>query len=54
MSDAAIRVEGLGKRFRIGAQDEGYRTLRDVGISSQGGGSQNSKTVFPQRAKTAA
>ena len=29
MSNAVIRVEGLGKRFRIGARQEPYRTLRD-------------------------
>jgi lipopolysaccharide transport system ATP-binding protein len=29
MSDIAIRVEDLGKRFRIGVMPERYRTLRD-------------------------
>lgn len=29
MSDLAIRVEGLGKEFRIGSVQENYRTLRD-------------------------
>lgn len=29
MSDIAIRVEGLSKRYRIG-QRERYKTLRDV------------------------
>src|SRR4028118_853365 len=29
MSDIAIRVEGLSKRYRIGANKERYRTLRD-------------------------
>ena len=29
MSDLAIRVEGLGKRYRIGAPALSYRTLRD-------------------------
>jgi len=29
MSDIAIRVEGLGKRYRIGAPAMNYRTLRD-------------------------
>jgi lipopolysaccharide transport system ATP-binding protein len=29
MSDVAIRVEGLGKRYRIGAREEMYKTLRD-------------------------
>jgi lipopolysaccharide transport system ATP-binding protein len=29
MSDVAIRVEGLGKRYRIGGPKERYRTLRD-------------------------
>jgi len=30
MSDPAIRVENLGKRYRIGARQEAYGTLRDV------------------------
>src|SRR3970282_433925 len=30
MSDAAIRVEGLGKRYRIGASQAPYRTLRET------------------------
>jgi lipopolysaccharide transport system ATP-binding protein len=30
MSDLAIRVENLGKRFTIGASQERYRTLRDT------------------------
>jgi lipopolysaccharide transport system ATP-binding protein len=29
MSEIAIRVEGLGKRYRIGANQEAYRTLRE-------------------------
>ena len=29
MSDVAIRVEGLGKRYRLGAQQEPYHSLRD-------------------------
>jgi lipopolysaccharide transport system ATP-binding protein len=29
MSDVAIRVEGLSKRYRIGAQQQAYKTLRD-------------------------
>ncbi|MGH9730575.1 MAG: ATP-binding cassette domain-containing protein, partial [Candidatus Acidiferrales bacterium] len=29
MSDAVIRVEGIGKRYRVG-QRESYRALRDV------------------------
>lgn len=29
MSDMAIKVEGLGKRYRIGANQEAYRTLRE-------------------------
>ena len=28
-SDIAIRVEGLGKRYRIGARQQGYKTLRE-------------------------
>lgn len=30
MSDIAIRVEGMGKRYRIGAPAMNYRTLRDA------------------------
>ena len=30
MSDLAIRVEGLGKRFSINAKQESYQTLRDT------------------------
>jgi homopolymeric O-antigen transport system ATP-binding protein len=30
MSDVVIRLEGLGKVFRIGARHEGYKTLRDA------------------------
>lgn len=30
MSDIAIRVEGLSKRYRIGAKQEKYKTLRDT------------------------
>ncbi|MBC7185500.1 MAG: ABC transporter ATP-binding protein [Calditrichaeota bacterium] len=30
MSDIAIRVEGLGKMYRIGGKQERYRTLRDT------------------------
>ncbi|MGD2057286.1 MAG: ABC transporter ATP-binding protein [Anaerolineales bacterium] len=33
MSDIAIRVEGLSKRYRIGAMPTGYRTLRDSLVS---------------------
>src|ERR1051325_6790860 len=29
MSDIAIKVEGLGKRYRIGAKQQGYKTLRE-------------------------
>jgi lipopolysaccharide transport system ATP-binding protein len=29
MSDIAIKVEGLSKRYRIGAQQQAYRTLRE-------------------------
>src|ERR1051325_9696904 len=29
MSDVAIRVEGLGKQYRLGATRERYATLRD-------------------------
>ncbi|HVG31097.1 MAG TPA: ABC transporter ATP-binding protein [Pyrinomonadaceae bacterium] len=29
-NDIAIRVEGLGKRYRIGAKQESYRTLRET------------------------
>src|SRR6266403_2935844 len=30
MNDIAIRVEGLGKRYRIGRKQESYKTLRDT------------------------
>src|SRR5690242_3027099 len=30
MTDIAVRVENLGKQYRIGTQAAGYRTLRDV------------------------
>ena len=30
MSDIAIKVENLSKRYRIGAQQESYKTLRDM------------------------
>jgi lipopolysaccharide transport system ATP-binding protein len=30
MSDAVIRVQGLGKRYRLGQQASGYQTLRDA------------------------
>lgn len=33
MSDIAIRVENLGKRYRIGAQQARYQTLRDSLVS---------------------
>jgi lipopolysaccharide transport system ATP-binding protein len=29
MSDVAVRVEGLGKEYRIGGKQDSYRTLRD-------------------------
>jgi lipopolysaccharide transport system ATP-binding protein len=29
MSDIVIKVEGLGKRYRIGARHQGYKTLRE-------------------------
>ena len=34
MSDIAIRVENLGKQFRIGVAEERYRTLRDTLVDS--------------------
>ncbi len=34
MSDLAIRVENLGKQYKIGAQLERYRTLRDTLVSA--------------------
>jgi len=33
MTDVAIRVDGLGKQYRIGAMPSGYRTLRDSLVS---------------------
>ena len=32
MSDVAIRVENLGKRYRIGALQEPYSDLRDEAL----------------------
>jgi len=29
MSDIAIQVDSLGKQYRIGGKQEGYKTLRD-------------------------
>ena len=34
MSDIAIRVEGLGKRYRIGTPTMNYRTLRDTFVDA--------------------
>jgi len=34
MSDVAIRVENVGKRYRIGAKRAGYKTLRDSLLST--------------------
>ena len=33
MNDTVIRVENLGKRYRIGASPERYKTLRDTLVS---------------------
>ena len=30
MSDIAIRVDSLGKQYRIGSKQQGYKTLRDT------------------------
>jgi len=30
MSDIAIRVDGLSKKYHIGGRQEGYRTLRET------------------------
>lgn len=34
MNEVAIRVEGLGKRYRIGTSPERYRTLRDTLVAA--------------------
>ena len=34
MNDIAIHVENLGKRYRIGASPERYKTLRDTLVSA--------------------
>ncbi len=34
MDDLAVRVEGLGKRYRIGTSPERYRTLRDTIVAA--------------------
>lgn len=36
MADAVIRVEGLGKRYRLGASSPAYRTLRETLVESAG------------------
>lgn len=36
MSDIVIRVDELGKRYRIGAQQESYRTLRETLVDAAG------------------
>ena len=59
MSDIAIRVEGLGKRYRIGARRERYRSLRDTiadaarwpiratqSLFSRNGGNGNEENTF--------
>ena len=34
MSDIAIRVENLGKQYRIGGKQAGYRTFREAILKS--------------------
>ena len=34
MGDLVIRAQGIGKQFRIGARQQGYRTLRDTLVDS--------------------
>jgi hypothetical protein len=34
MGDLVIRAQGVGKQFRIGARQQGYRTLRDTLVDS--------------------
>ncbi len=46
MSDLAIRVEKLGKRFTIGASQERYKTLRDSLASAAGAPLRMVRSVF--------
>src|SRR6266496_461637 len=54
MSDVVIRVENLGKRYRVGERKEAYGTLRDTIVSAvqasmdalRGHGSKNGKKEF--------
>jgi lipopolysaccharide transport system ATP-binding protein len=46
MSDLAVRVENLGKRFTIGASQERYRTLRDTLANAVGAPVRLARSVF--------
>src|SRR5829696_6539030 len=59
MSEVAIRVEGVGKKYRLGARREGYKTLRDAlagaakaparvvrGLAGRNGNGANSRNDF--------
>lgn len=45
MSDLAIRVADLGKRYRIGVREKGYRTLREAAIGIVGAPARNLKRL---------
>ncbi len=34
MNDTAIKIEGLGKRYRLGVREQGYKTLREALVSA--------------------
>jgi lipopolysaccharide transport system ATP-binding protein len=46
MSDLAIRVENLGKRFTIGASQERYKTLRDSLSNAAGAPVRLARSIF--------
>ena len=49
MNDIAIRVEGLGKRYRIGRRQESYKTLRDTLFNSLTAPLRNLRAAFAQQ-----
>jgi lipopolysaccharide transport system ATP-binding protein len=46
MSEIAIRVEGLGKQYRIGGKQEKYRTLRDTLTDAMGAPFRRIRSTF--------
>jgi lipopolysaccharide transport system ATP-binding protein len=51
MSDIAIRVEGLGKQYRIGGKQEGYKTLRDLLASAASRPFRIARSLFGGKAR---